>query len=173
MIGKIKQLYEQARRTAMDEVVNFLANSVVCESFDEKEIAELAKICKVNRFQSGEVIVEDDTRERDLYFIKSGRAQINLSGPSAGDYTGTIRKIVPGQIVGELGFIDGSRRSTWVVAIEEVEAVRLCWEDFYKLTKNNGQMGYKFMYNLARVIAERLRDVTMSLSNLLGVRGRQ
>jgi len=115
----------------------------------------------------------EDTRERDLYFIKSGRAQINLSGPSAGDYSGTIRKIVPGQVVGELGFIDGSRRSTWVVAIEEVEAIRLGWEEFYKLTQKNGQMGYKFMYNLARVIAERLRDVTMSLSNLLGVRGRQ
>jgi CRP-like cAMP-binding protein len=157
----------------MDEVVSFLANSRVCEGFDETEVAELAKICKVISFQSGEVIVVEDARERDLYLIKHGRAQVSLSGPAAGEDAGTIRKIVPGQVVGELGFIDGSRRSTWVVAIEEVEAVRLCWEDFYKLTKNNGQMGYKFMYNLARVIAERLRDVTMSLSNFLGVRGRQ
>ena len=157
----------------MDDVASSLANSVVCEDFDETEIAELAKVCEAIRFQPGEVIIVDDARERDIYFIKSGRAEINLSGPSAGDYAGTIRKIVPGQVVGELGFIDGLRRSTWVVAVEEVEAIRLAWDDFYKLTGDNGQMGYKFMYNLARVIAERLRDVTMSLSNLLDVRGRR
>ena len=157
----------------MDEVVSFLANSMVCEGFDETEVSELAKICKVISFQSGEVIVVEDARERDLYLIKHGRAQVSLSGPAAGEDAGTIRKIVPGQVIGELGFIDGARRSTWVVAIEEVEAIRLGWDDFYELTQNNGQMGYKFIFNLALVIAERLRDVTMNLSNLLGVRGRQ
>jgi CRP-like cAMP-binding protein len=149
----------------MDEVVSFLANSVVCEGFDETEVTKLAKICKVIPFQSGEVIVVDDARERDLYLIKNGRAQINLSGPSAGENAGAIRKIVPG--------IDGARRSTWVVAIEDVEAIRLGWGDFYRLIQNNGQMGYKFIYNLALIIAERLRDVTMNLSNLLGLRGKQ
>jgi hypothetical protein len=53
----------------MDEVVSFLANSVVCEGFDETEVTKLAKICKVIPFQSGEVIVVDDARERDLYLI--------------------------------------------------------------------------------------------------------
>jgi CRP-like cAMP-binding protein len=157
----------------MDDMVSFLANSVVCEGFDEAEVAKLAKICKVISFQPGEVIVEDDARERDLYLIKNGRAQINLSGPSASENVGVIRKIVPGQVVGELGFIDGARRSTWVVAIEELEAIRFGWSDFNKLIQNNGQIGYKFIYNLALVIAERLRDVTMNLSNLLGVRGRR
>lgn len=60
-----------------------------------------------------------------------------------------------------------------MVAVEEVEAIRLGWDDFYRLIQNNGQMGYKFIYNLALVIAERLRDVTMNLRNLLGLRGRQ
>jgi CRP-like cAMP-binding protein len=60
-----------------------------------------------------------------------------------------------------------------VVAIEDVEAIRLGWGDFYRLIQNNGQMGYKFIYNLALIIAERLRDVTMNLSNLLGLRGKQ
>lgn len=157
----------------MDEMASFLASSVVCEGFDDKEVAELAKICKPVRFQSGEVIVAEDARERDLYFIKSGRAQINLSGPSARDDAGAISKIMPGQVLGELGFIDGARRSTWVVAIDEVEAIQLEWEDFDQLTQSNAKIGYKFVYNLAHVIAERLRDTTMNLSNLMGVRGRE
>lgn len=157
----------------MDEVAAFLANSVVCAGFDEAEVEELARICKPINFQSGEVIVAEDARGRDLFFIKSGRAQINLSGPSARDDAGAISKIIPGQVFGELGFIDGARRSTWVVAIDEVEAIQLGWEDFHQLTQRSGTIGYKFIYNLALVIAERLRDTTMSLSNLLGVRGRK
>ena len=155
----------------MDEVANFLANSVACEGFDTAEIEELARICKTARFMAGEVIVAEDARGRDLFFVKSGRAQINLSGPSVRDDAGTISKILPGQVFGELGFIDGARRSTWVVAIEEVETIQLGWEDFHQLTQNNSKIGYKFIYNLALVIAERLRDTTMSLSNLLGIRG--
>jgi len=156
----------------MDEVANFLANSVVCEGFDTAEVEELAKICKPARFKAGEIIVAEDARGRDLYFIKTGRAQINLSGPSARDDAGTISKIIPGQVFGELGFIDGARRSTWVVAIDEVETIQLGWEDFHQLTQSNSKIGYKFIYNLALVMAERLRDTTMSLSNLLGVRGK-
>jgi CRP-like cAMP-binding protein len=155
----------------MQEVANFLANTVVCEGFETAEVEELAKICKPVSFKSGEVIVAEDARGRDLYFVKTGRAQINLSGPSARDDAGAISKIVPGEVFGELGFIDGARRSTWVVAIDEVETIQLRWDEFYQLTESNNKIGYKFIYNLALVIAERLRDTTMSLSNLLGVRG--
>jgi len=155
----------------MYEVANFLASSAICNGFDTAELEELARICRPNRFTAGEVIVAEDARGRDLYFLKTGRAQINLSGPSARDDAGTISKIVPGEVFGELGFIDGARRSTWVVAIDEVEAIQLGWEDFHQLTQRNSKIGYKFIYNLALVIAERLRDTTMSLSNLLGLRG--
>ena len=157
----------------MDEVARFLADSEMCKDFNGDEVAALAAVCKSVRFKAGDVIVAEDARERDLYFIKSGRAQINLSGPSSRDDAGAISKIVPGQVFGELGFIDGARRSTWVIAIDELEVIQLAWEDFYQLTASNTTIAYKFIYNLALVIAERLRDTTMSLSNLLGVRGRQ
>lgn len=156
----------------MDGVAGFLADSAVCKGFDEAEVAEIAEICKPARFQAGEVIVAEDARGRDLYFIRSGRAQINLSGPSARDDAGAITKCLPGEVFGELGFIDGARRSTWVVAIDDLDAIQLNWDDFSQLIEANAKIGYKFIYNLALVIAERLRDTTMSLSNLLGVRGR-
>jgi len=156
----------------MDDVAEFLVGSVMCKDFDSDEVEKLAALCKSIRFEAGDVIVAEDARGRDLYFIKSGRAQINLSGPSSRDDAGAISKILPGQVFGELGFIDGARRSTWVIAIDELEVIQLAWEDFSQLTASDTTIAYKFIYNLALVIAERLRDTTMSLSNLLGVRGR-
>ena len=156
----------------MDGVAGFLADSALCKGLDEAEIAGIAEICRPVQFRAGEVIVAEDARGRDLYFIRDGRAQINLSGPSARDDAGAITKCLPGEVFGELGFIDGARRSTWVVAIDNLDAIQLNWDDFSQLIEANAKIGYKFIYNLALVIAERLRDTTMTLSNLLGVRGR-
>lgn len=154
----------------MDEVARVLTNSVLCKGLNDAEVEELTKICTPIRFKSEEVIVAEDAHGRDLYIVKSGRAQINLSGPFVRDGVGAITKILPGQVVGELGFIDGARRSAWVVATEDVEAIKLGWEDFHQLTRSNSTIGYKFIYNVALVIAARLRDATMSLSNVLGLR---
>lgn len=74
----------------MDEVADFLAHSVICQGLETAEVEELAKIFKPVRFRAGEVIVAEDARGRELYFMRSGRAQINLSGPSARDDAGTI-----------------------------------------------------------------------------------
>ena len=48
----------------MDEVANFLANSVICDGFDTAEVEELAKICKPARYKSGEVIVAESCSGR-------------------------------------------------------------------------------------------------------------
>ena len=155
----------------MDEVAVFLASMEICNGLDDTEIAKIAKICKAARFQMGEVIVAEDARGRDLYFIRSGRVRITLTRPSSRHDRGTITKCSPGQVFGELGFIDGARRSTWVVAVDNVEAIRLNWEDFMELVQNDMKIGYQFLYNVALVIAERLRDTTLLCGNLLGVRG--
>jgi CRP-like cAMP-binding protein len=83
---------------------------------------------------------------------------------------GTVTRCNPGQVVGELAFIDGARRSTWVVALENVEALRIGWDDFSRLVQEDVRIGYQFYRNVALLITERLRDTTMFCSNLLGMR---
>jgi CRP-like cAMP-binding protein len=83
---------------------------------------------------------------------------------------GTITKCEPGQVVGELSFIDGARRSTWVIALDTVEALQITWADFSRLVEEDLRIGYQFYRNVALLITERLRDTTMFCSNLMGIR---
>jgi len=73
-------------------------------------------------------------------------------------------------VFGELSFIDGARRSTWVTALDDVEVYQIRWESFSGIIQTKPEIGYRVMANLARVIADRLRDTTMLCSNLLMVR---
>jgi CRP-like cAMP-binding protein len=73
-------------------------------------------------------------------------------------------------VVGELSFIDGARRSTWVIALDAVEALQITWADFNRLVEEDLRIGYQFYRNVALLITERLRDTTMFCSNLMGMR---
>jgi len=154
----------------MSEMLAFLKHTEVFKGLAGEDLERIAGICNLARFNRGEVIVEEDVRERELYIIKSGRVNISLSPPGSQEVRGTLTRCAPGQVFGELSFIDGARRSTWVTALEDVEVFQIRWESFNGIVKAKPEIGYRVMTNLARVIADRLRDTTMLCSNLLMVR---
>jgi CRP-like cAMP-binding protein len=154
----------------MSKMLAFLKDTEVFKGLADEDLERIAAICNPARFKKGEVIVEEDVRERELYIIKSGRVNISLSPPGSEEVRGTLTKCTPGQVFGELSFIDGARRSTWVTALDDVEVCQIRWESFSGIIQAKPEIGYRVMANLARVIADRLRDTTMLCSNLLMVR---
>jgi CRP/FNR family transcriptional regulator, cyclic AMP receptor protein len=154
----------------MEKLVQFLSQVEIFKDFSPAELEKIAAICKPVSFREEDVILEEGARGRDLYVIRSGRVSITLS-KSPGRYDlGTITRCEPGQVVGELAFIDGARRSTWVIALESGEALRISWDDFSRLVAQDVRIGYQFYRNMALLITERLRDTTIFCSNLLGMR---
>jgi len=154
----------------MDEILSFLKGTEVFKGLIDEDVGRVISICKPARFEKGEVIVEEDDRQRELYIIRSGRVTISLSPPGSAELRGALTKCTPGQVFGELSFIDGARRSTWVIALEDVEVYRIRWDSFSGIIQTKPEIGYRVMSNIARVIADRLRDTTMLCSNLLRVR---
>jgi CRP-like cAMP-binding protein len=154
----------------LEELTTFLLDTEVFKGLGAEDVALVAKICKPIHFHKGEVIVEEDVRERELYIIKAGRVTISLSPSGSEETRGMLTSCTPGQVFGELSFIDGARRSTWVIALEHVDVYQLRWASFSGIVQSKPEIGYRVMSNLARVIADRLRDTTMLCSNLLRMR---
>jgi len=154
----------------VEELVQFLSGVEIFKNFSPPELEKIAAVCKPVSFRDEDVIVEEGARGRDLFIIKSGRVSITLSKSPERYDLGTMTRCEPGQVVGELAFIDGARRSTWVIALENVEALRIGWEDFSRLVAEDVRIGYQFYRNMALLLTERLRDTTMFCSNLLGMR---
>lgn len=103
----------------------------------------------------GKVLIQEDASERVIYFVASGLLEVTavLSSQSLG----TIAKVHPGSVVGELSFFDGRPRSAKVWAVADSELYLLCYDDFQRYADAHPRQACDLLMAIGRVVASRLR----------------
>jgi CRP-like cAMP-binding protein len=101
------------------------------------------------------VLIQADASERVIYFVASGLLEVTsvLSSQSLG----TIAKVHPGSVVGELSFFDGLPRSAKVWAVADSELYRLDFTDFQRYADTHPRQACDLLMAIGCVIASRLR----------------
>lgn len=79
--------------------------------FYQQELERIAENAEFYIAEAGEAIIEQGAHDTCFYILLSGRATVRLS--REGDRIADIR---PGQMVGEMGFVLSSERTSWVIA---------------------------------------------------------
>lgn len=97
----------------------------------------------------GEVLITQGQPSTAMYFLLRGELKVTLHEPTAEP----IAIIAQGETVGELGVLDGSNASAFVVARSDSEVLALDEEAFWQLTHSS----HAFSINLLVKLAERLR----------------
>ena len=82
----------------------------------EPELAELARIMRRREARAGQVLWRQGDESRELVFVLDGRVSISLQLP--GDATVEVSSVGPGQVMGEMGVIDGGPRPVTAIAAE-------------------------------------------------------
>ena len=113
-------------------------------------IADKAVRC---RFESGERIVRRSKKVDGFYILLKGSATVRLS-PQGGS-----RTIGPGDVCGEISFVDGLPATADVVAEEPVEALFLDRSTLQTLIDLFPHLGSRLYQSLAAILTRRLRDV--------------
>ncbi len=85
----------------------------------------------VKSFKSGEYLIREEDSTRTMYILKSGRVKLFRS---EGKRHFDFGELGPGDVVGELSFVDGAARTANVIASETVEAVEMTPEEFDRFT---------------------------------------
>ncbi len=135
----------------------------VLEQFEDQELMRLLEMSKIRKYQTGECIVEEGKSDTWLYFLMLGRVQISKKGS---EVAVLARK---GEIFGEMGALDSSRRSASAFAL--TNTVCLATDMFYieKLTGNEkAAFGYVIYRLLAEILSRRLRRTTDALVKAKG-----
>lgn len=130
----------------------------VLEPFEDQELYRLLEMSKIRKYKSGECIVQQGRSDTWLYFLMFGRVEISKNGKKV---TELSRK---GEIFGEMGALDSSRRSASAHAL--TDTVCLATDMFYieKLTGNDKiAFGYVLYRLLAEILSRRLRETTEAL----------
>ncbi len=117
------------------------------------------------RFSRGDTIIEAGDSDRSLYIVVEGRVEILLPTP-----TGELRRYgtIEQSVTGEISFLDGGPRTATIRALGEVELLRLSFESWGVLSARNPDLGRAILFDLARILAVRLRAADEALGRAHG-----
>lgn len=110
---------------------------------------EYPEVVMVQEFAAKADILLEDDDDNDVYLLREGKAAVLLSG-------GSEILLGAGDLIGELSFLLGNKRTASIVAKENV----VCWsmnvEDMEKVFEQNPVLSAQFYKALGQIIAERL-----------------
>ena len=106
-------------------------------------------------FQKDEILIKKGTQAKMIYFLGKGTARIEA------DFKARVAQIGPGQISGEMAFLENDVASATVTAEEELKAYAIEWSDLGDLFELFPHMASRFYRSLAVILAHRLRDQIM------------
>ena len=103
-------------------------------------------------FQKDEILIQKGRQTRMVYLLVKGTARVEA------DFKARIAQIGPGQISGEMAFLENSIASATVTAEEEVQAYAIEWSALGDLFELFPHLASRFYRSLAVILARRLRD---------------
>lgn len=139
---------EQAPRRTQRQTAVALGGVPLFAGFSKRHLRQLARETDQLSFASGETLVQEGMLGETLFVVLSGTAKVTRGGRKVGE-------VVPGDFFGELSAIDGGPRSASVVAVTEVQALRLFRHTLMSLVRDEPQLVMKLLEGITR----RIRDV--------------
>ncbi len=130
--------------------------------FRHLSAAEEARIlgeAESRRAAPGETIVREGEPRTGIFVIRSGAVRVEKD--SAG-FPLEISRLGPGEIFGEMSFVEGSQASASVVAEDDqpVEVVRIAQEQVEPLLEAEPGVYGRFYKSLAEILSLRLRTTS-------------
>jgi CRP-like cAMP-binding protein len=104
-------------------------------------------------FKKGEVMVEKGKKMNGIYLLLKGKARVQIPSQPRG------ATIAPGEICGEMSFLEDASASTSVIAEEEVEAYYLDRTTLESLFELFPHLASRFYRSLATNLSRRLREL--------------
>jgi CRP-like cAMP-binding protein len=141
-----------------NKLLDSIKSIPVLKPFDQQELIKLFEMSKLRKYDAGECIVEEGQSDTWLYFLIHGSVRISKQRKEVAILN---RK---GDVFGEMGAMDSSRRSASAHAVKETACLAT---DIFYLEKLTGQdkfaFGYIFYRLMSEILARRLRLTTEAL----------
>jgi CRP/FNR family cyclic AMP-dependent transcriptional regulator len=151
-----------------DAIVEGLAQSKLATELTPEQCAVLARSMTSRDLRTGEVLVREGDSDDHLYVIVSGSLGVVKAAGTSNEVTLNVMR--PGDVVGELSFLDGATRFASLVAMADTRVLGLSRGDLEALLDSDPHLVYRIMRAIVRVVHEiqrRLSMQTVELTNYL------
>jgi sigma-B regulation protein RsbU (phosphoserine phosphatase) len=130
-----------------------LRYNVLLETLSDEEFCWLEERLHQRHFLPDQVIIEDETRGEEVFFLVEGRVRISKKMQSGEDQL--LAVLHPGDCFGELELIAGRPRSARVIAVDPSTAFVLPRDEFTALLDRS----HTFALRLLQVLSIRVRSM--------------
>lgn len=152
---------ESAFLTGQDAFIERLRQIEAFSSLPDDLLRELLMLTRVRQYEAGEVLIHEGRYDCWVFILVSGTLEVEKNNM----LVTTLRR--GGDIVGEMGFIDGSPRSATIRAGTRAMCMAMDVCLLERLTHEHRVQFEAVLYRLfAEVLTSRLREVTDEVSVL-------
>ena len=141
------------------------AKSLLLNGMTRDQITTLGHKAQRQRFKKGDLVFQQDDTCNRAYFLIYGRMDVVINVPGTGRQK-RINTITEGTLFGEVALLDGAPRSATIVATTDALCLSLDGTDFAALRQDHQDIVTRLLLNLNRILASRLRQANMMISEL-------
>jgi CRP-like cAMP-binding protein len=138
--------------------LQLLKNVVLFKDLSWRELEMVDSLMHERSYIADEVIFDEGEEGQGLFLVLSGRVKITLPA----DVNTILIDLGPGAFFGEVALLDQSVRTAQARAVEDTQIVALFRTEFYSLLKTNSAIASSISFQLARVLAARLRQAILN-----------
>ncbi|MFQ5578088.1 MAG: cyclic nucleotide-binding domain-containing protein [Anaerolineae bacterium] len=146
-------------------IVGVLRDVDILMDLSVDRLQKIAAIGQVKTFQGAEIIFKENTTSNELYIILNGMVEILVDPATLGTVdegeTGlkTIATLRRGESFGEVALVDqGLRSASAMAATDRTELLVLPAAEFNNLCRQDFELGYTVMRNIAADLSFKLRQ---------------
>lgn len=120
-----------------------------------EDASVVLKACEERMLVGGEELFHENDAGDSLFIVQSGRVDIfkNIRG----EVDRSLASFGPGDVIGEMSFIDGARRSATARTTESSEFLVLSRQNFANVQRDRPDIAASVFRNMASIVASRLR----------------
>ena len=154
--------------TTPDALREALRSTILFAGLDDEQLDHIAAAGDVYSLQRNVVLFEEGAEPHEFCLVLAGR--IAIAQESEDGRESLLALMSPGELFGELGFLDGQDRSAQARALEESEVLVVPYAELRLLYENHPTA----LWSAVQLLARRLRATDRALSDtvFLDVMGR-
>jgi CRP/FNR family transcriptional regulator, cyclic AMP receptor protein len=145
-------------------ILEGLSASKLAVELNDEECRVLAGAMTLRDLKHGEVLIREGSDDDHLYVVVSGVLGV-VKGAGLEEEV-TLNAIRPGNVVGELSFLDGATRYASLVALSDTRVLGLSRADLEKLLDTKPKVVYHVMRAIVRVVHDIQRRMSMQTAEL-------
>jgi len=145
-------------------ILEGLSASKLAVELNDDERRILAGAMTLRDLRQGEVLIREGAADDHLYVVVNGVLGV-VKGAGMEEEV-TLNAIRPGNMVGELSFLDGASRYASLVALSDTRVLGLSRADLEALLDTQPKVVYHVMRAIVRVVHEIQRRMSMQTAEL-------